>query len=104
MSRLTRDGTAEPVSRDQILRRVRVQGNTHSPFSADHEQNWQPYPVGPYPARCDDHIQSVYIAHVNCTNISILLYNSIVGVGKEGRTKLGPLGFLSRQHPLLELP
>ena len=27
MSRLTRDGTAEPVSRDQILRRVRGQGN-----------------------------------------------------------------------------
>ena len=27
MSRLTRDGTAEPVSRDQILRRARGQGN-----------------------------------------------------------------------------
>ena len=27
MSRLTRDGTAEPVSRDQILRHARVQGN-----------------------------------------------------------------------------
>ena len=27
MSRLTRDGTAEPVSRDQILRRERGQGN-----------------------------------------------------------------------------
>ena len=27
MSRLTRDGTAEPVSRDQILRHVRGQGN-----------------------------------------------------------------------------
>ena len=27
MSRLTRDGTAEPVSRDQILRHVREQGN-----------------------------------------------------------------------------
>ena len=26
MSRLTRDGTAEPVSRDQILRHARVQG------------------------------------------------------------------------------
>ena len=29
MSRLTRDGTAEPVSRDQILRRERGQGNIH---------------------------------------------------------------------------
>ena len=27
MSRLTRDGTSEPVSRDQILRHVRGQGN-----------------------------------------------------------------------------
>ena len=31
MSRLTRDGTAEPVSRDQILRHVRGQGNIHFP-------------------------------------------------------------------------
>ena len=31
MSRLTRDGTAEPVSGDQILRRERGQGNIHSP-------------------------------------------------------------------------
>ena len=40
MSTLTRDGTAEPVSRDQIL---------------NHEQDWQPYPVDPYSAICDDH-------------------------------------------------
>ena len=38
MSRLTRDGTAEPVSRDQILRREREQGNINFPSSADHEQ------------------------------------------------------------------
>ena len=36
MSRLTRDGTAESVSRDQILRHVRGQGNIHFPCSADH--------------------------------------------------------------------
>ena len=36
MSRLTRDGTAEPASRDQILRRERGQGNIHLPCSADH--------------------------------------------------------------------
>ena len=45
MSRLTRDGTAEPVSRDQILRHERGQGKVDFPCSADHEQNWQPYPV-----------------------------------------------------------
>ena len=48
MSRLTRDGTVEPVSRDQILRRERGQGNSHFPCSADHEQDWQPYPVDAY--------------------------------------------------------
>ena len=48
MSRLTRDWTAEPVSRDQILRRERGQGNINFPCSADHEQDWQPYPVDPY--------------------------------------------------------
>ena len=48
MSRLTRDGTAEPVSRGQILRREREQGNILSSCSADHEQDWQPYPVDPY--------------------------------------------------------
>ena len=31
MSRLTRDGTTEPVSRDQILRHERGQGNIHFP-------------------------------------------------------------------------
>ena len=55
MSRLTRDGTAEPVSRDQNLRHARGQGNVHFPCSAEHEQDWQPYPVDPYSAICDDH-------------------------------------------------
>ena len=49
MSRLTQDGTAEPVVRDQILRHEqRGQGNINFPCSADHEQDWQPYPVDPY--------------------------------------------------------
>ena len=48
MSRLMRDGTAEPVSRDQIIRRERGQRNIHVPCSADHEQDWQLYPVYPY--------------------------------------------------------
>ena len=50
MSRLTLDETAEPVSRDQILRRERGQGNIIFPCSADHVQDWQPYPVDPYSA------------------------------------------------------
>ena len=54
-SRLTRDGTVEPVSRDQILRREGGQGNIHFPCSADHVQDWQPYPVDPYSCyMCDN--------------------------------------------------
>ena len=48
MSKLTRDGTAERVSRgDQILRRERGQENISFSCSADHAQDWQPYPVDP---------------------------------------------------------
>ena len=43
------------VSRDQILSREREQGNVHFPCPADHEHDWQPYPVDPYYAICDDH-------------------------------------------------
>ena len=43
------DGTtAEPVSRYQILRLEREQRNINFLCSADHEKNWQPYPVDPY--------------------------------------------------------
>ena len=46
MSKLTRDGTTEPVSRDQILRCERGQRITHFPCpAADHEQDWQLCPV-----------------------------------------------------------
>ena len=46
MSKLTRDGTAEPVSRGQIIRRERGKRIFHFPCSAaDHEQDWQPCPV-----------------------------------------------------------
>ena len=69
MSRLTRDGTAEPVSRDQTLRHARGQGNYYInfPCSADHEQDWQhSYPVDPYSAICDDHTY-IHIYHVTYT-------------------------------------
>ena len=79
MSRLTRDGTAEPVSRDQILRHARGQGNNHFPCTADREQDWQPYPVDPYSAICDDH-----------TYIHNIYFIPIGGVGKERRILNGP--------------
>ena len=39
MSRLTRDGTVEPVSRDQIVRHERGRGDINFPCSADHVQD-----------------------------------------------------------------
>ena len=53
MTRLTRDGTAKPVSRNQILRRER--GKEIFPCSADHKQYWQPYAVDLYSSVCYDH-------------------------------------------------
>ena len=55
MNRLTRDRTTGLVSRDQILRHARGQGNVHFPCSADHEQDLHLYPVDWYSAICDDH-------------------------------------------------
>ena len=46
---------AEPVLRDQIFRRERGQGNIHFSCSADHVQDWQPYPVDPYFCYMCDH-------------------------------------------------
>ena len=39
----------------QILRHERGQGNIHFPCSADHVQDWQPYPVDPYSCYMCDH-------------------------------------------------
>ena len=72
MSRLTQDGTVEPVSRDQILRHARGQGNIHFPCSADHEQDWQPYPVDPYSAICDDHIYCQKSAGTGPVNLKVV--------------------------------
>ena len=60
MSRLARDRTDDFVSQDQILGGERGQGNIIFSCSADHEQDWQPYPVDPYSAICDDHTYHNY--------------------------------------------
>ena len=73
MSRLTRDGTTEPVSRDQILRRERGQGNIHLPCSADQVQDWQPYPIDPYCCYMCDHTYS----YPYCIVVTVLLELSL---------------------------
>ena len=55
MNRLTPDGTAEPVLRDQIIRRERGQGNDYFPCSVNPERDWLPYPVDPYSCYMCDH-------------------------------------------------
>ena len=83
MNRLTRDGTAEPVSRDQILRHARGQGNIHFPCSADHEQDWQPCPVDPYSAICDDHTY-IHTFDVPVVTLSYIFSTNAVEVILEG--------------------
>ena len=60
-SRLAQDGTAESVSRDQILRREQGQGNINFPCStADDEQDWQSYLVDHYSCYMCDHTYIPY--------------------------------------------
>ena len=54
MSRMTRGGTAESVSRNQVLRYQQGQKNIHLPRSADYEQDKQPHSVDPHFAIYDD--------------------------------------------------
>ena len=61
MGELTRDGTAEPVSRDQIVRHERGHGNIHFPCLADLEQNWQSYPVNSDEYRAESARDTVHI-------------------------------------------
>ena len=75
MSRLARDGTTEPVSRDQILRHVRGQGHINFPCSADHEQDWQPYPVDAYSAICDDHTYIHTYIHTYSVVVVVIRYD-----------------------------
>ena len=79
MSRLTRDGTAELVSRDQILRHEeRGQGNVYFLCSADHEQDWQSYPVDPYSCcMCDYTYIHTYIP----SKTVVIIYYSEYGIG-----------------------
>ena len=81
MNRLTRGGTAESVSRDQILMHERGQGSFHFSCSADHLQDWQPYPVDPYSCyRCD---------HTYIHAWSYPVY--IVYMAVSGNTRVSPL-------------
>ena len=58
-----RDTPMGDSGRAVYIRRERGQGNIHFPCSADHEQDWQPYPVDPYSCyTCDN----TYIHNDRC--------------------------------------
>ena len=73
MSRLTRDGTAETVSRDQILRRERGQEKVHFHCSADHVQDGQPYTVDLYSCYMCDH---TYVGE----KPTVILYTTCIAI------------------------
>ena len=73
MGRLTRDGTAEPISRDQVFRREQGQRIVILPCSADHEQDWQPFPVDPYPCYIGGH-------RFLCFNSELVDFEGTLGV------------------------
>ena len=68
MSRLTRDGTAELVSRDEILRRERGHGKFHFSLFSSPRAGLAIYPVDPYSAETADH---TYIHHIESTHFGI---------------------------------
>ena len=78
MSKLTRDGTAKLVSRDQIPRRERGQGIIHFPCSAaDHEHDWQPcLVVRAIHINIVLHTQTAVVTHIALYIICILYNNS----------------------------
>ena len=85
MSRLTRDGTAEPVSRDQLVRREWGQRNINFPGSADHDEDWQPYLVDPYSCyvidETYDHVPGIFISLTQTIVVCIVYnYDSVAGV------------------------
>ena len=43
------------VHKSKFSRRERGRGTISFPCSADHEQDWQPYPVDPYSCHMCDH-------------------------------------------------
>ena len=107
MSRLTRDGTAEPVSRDQILRHERGQGNIHFSCSADHVQDWQPYMVDPCFCYMCDHTYiytyiHTYIHTIQYYNVCCVFFPSILDIKFVRRTSRGHTG--RRSHRIFHPP
>ena len=82
MNGLTRDGTVEPVSQDQILGRERGQRNIQFlPCSADYKQDWQPCAVDPYSLaeRANDTYIFKNVVVAMRTQVGSWIYQVVVG-------------------------
>ena len=86
-SRLTRERTAETVSRDLIPRREQAQGNLHFPCSADLEQDWQQFS---YSIIRDDHtyVRTYIHTYIHAANSNIVEINKEAGGGAQGTLSL----------------
>ena len=99
MTRLTRDGTAEAVPIDQIITRERGQGNINILCSADHGQDWQPYPVDLYSCYMCDHtyihktLSILPVIGKQCQNV---YYVGTLAVGTKTRHGIDP----TKIHPV----
>ena len=76
------------------------------PCPADHERNCPPCKLVFFGLATN----TLNVVNKNINNysdtvcVSHMSTLSIIGVGKERRTLVGPWGYLKRLHPLLELP
>ena len=55
-------------------------GKYFFPCSADHEQDWQPYPVDPYSAMCDDHTVLLLLIVASGGVRTYILYVLVPGI------------------------
>ena len=92
MSRLTRDGIdcRTRLAKPNSQARTRT-GNINFPCSADHEEDWQPYPVDPYSCyMCDHNIGEkptvIRYTHINRyagtpeSHLNVMIFFSLTGV------------------------
>ena len=62
--------------------RERNQGNIHFPRSADHVQDWQPYPVHPYSCYMCDHTLLYRYTSIHVTGMPFLRRKHTIDFGK----------------------
>ena len=98
---MTRDGTADSILRDEILRREEEQGKNIFParLTASRIPDWQRYTVNQYHAISHDHAYSVCV----CVTISFILGVGLVDAPAEVTQEEGHTRFLHLPYAALTL-